>query len=67
MSGDANEVKTSKRTKKMVKRDASDKRTALIVGGGPAGTTCAETLRQNGFTGTSFKCKHLPLNGLIRI
>jgi len=51
VSGDANEVKTSKRTKKMVKRDASDKRTALIVGGGPAGTTCAETLRQNGFTG----------------
>lgn len=38
----------------MVKRDASNKRTVLIVGGGPAGVTCAETLRQNGFTGMSW-------------
>jgi hypothetical protein len=28
-----------------------DKRTFLIVGGGPAGLTCAETLRQEGFAG----------------
>jgi len=35
----------------MCKRDLSDKRKFIIVGGGPAGLSAAETLRQNGYTG----------------
>jgi nitrite reductase/ring-hydroxylating ferredoxin subunit len=35
----------------MVKRDPNDKRRYVIVGGGPAGLLCAETLRQSNFTG----------------
>lgn len=38
-------------TPKMCKRDLSDKRKFVIVGGGPAGLSAAETLRQNGYTG----------------
>lgn len=33
------------------KRDPNDKRTYVIVGGGSAGKSCAETLRRFGFTG----------------
>eukprot|EP00388_Colpodella_angusta_P040963 GDKK01051781.1.p1 GENE.GDKK01051781.1~~GDKK01051781.1.p1 ORF type:complete len:659 (+),score=255.28 GDKK01051781.1:21-1997(+) len=36
---------------KMAKRDPNNKTTFVIVGGGPAGLCCAETLRQDGFTG----------------
>ena len=35
----------------MVKRDPSNDKKMVIVGGGAAGLTCAETLRQSGFTG----------------
>lgn len=35
----------------MAKRDPSNQHTFVIVGGGPAGQTCAETLRQSDFTG----------------
>lgn len=35
-----------------VKRNAADKRRAVIIGGGPAGFTTAETLRQNGWAGS---------------
>lgn len=35
----------------MVKRDLSNTQRYVIIGGGPAGLSCAETLRQSGFTG----------------
>ena len=35
----------------MATRDPADKRKFVIVGGGPAGLTCAVTLRQCGYTG----------------
>ena len=35
----------------MAKRDPGNKTKMVIVGGGPAGLNCAETLRQSGFTG----------------
>jgi len=40
-----------KRTPKMVSASPSDDRIFVIVGGGAAGATCAETLRQEGFQG----------------
>ncbi|XP_053986029.1 apoptosis-inducing factor 3 isoform X1 [Hylaeus volcanicus] len=41
----------NRRVKKMSKLDANNKTTVVIVGGGPAAATCAESLRQEGFTG----------------
>jgi NADPH-dependent 2,4-dienoyl-CoA reductase/sulfur reductase-like enzyme len=35
----------------MAKRDPNDKRRYVIIGGGPAGLMCAETLRQSDYTG----------------
>jgi NAD(P)H-nitrite reductase large subunit len=35
----------------MAKRDPADKRRFVIIGGGAAGLTCAETLRQSNYTG----------------
>ncbi|XP_055694842.1 apoptosis-inducing factor 3-like isoform X2 [Lutzomyia longipalpis] len=45
------ELETNKRVKDMAKRDPSNVRTFVIVGGGPSGVTCAQTLREEGFTG----------------
>lgn len=45
------ELQANKRTLLMTKRDVNDSRIFLIVGGGPSGATCAETLRVKGFTG----------------
>lgn len=39
------------RIKEMTKYDSNNKTTFVILGGGAAGGTCAETLRQEGFTG----------------
>ncbi|XP_011251245.1 apoptosis-inducing factor 3 isoform X2 [Camponotus floridanus] len=41
----------NKRVKDMSARDPENIKTVVIVGGGPAGATCAESLRQEGFTG----------------
>lgn len=41
----------NKRVKDMCARDPGNVKTVVIVGGGPAGATCAENLRQEGFTG----------------
>ncbi|XP_055922847.1 apoptosis-inducing factor 3 isoform X2 [Eupeodes corollae] len=41
----------NKRLKDMVRRDENDDRTIVVVGGGPSGGVCVETLRQEGFTG----------------
>lgn len=35
----------------MTKRDPNNKTHFVILGGGPAGLNCAETLRQSGFSG----------------
>ena len=35
----------------MAKRDPQDSRRFVIIGGGPAGLNCAETLRQSNYTG----------------
>lgn len=35
----------------MTKRDLADKRNFVIIGGGPAGLNCAETLRYSGYSG----------------
>jgi NADPH-dependent 2,4-dienoyl-CoA reductase/sulfur reductase-like enzyme/nitrite reductase/ring-hydroxylating ferredoxin subunit len=57
------EIKPSKRTKAMVEYNINDKRLFLIIGGGAAGVTCAETLRQVGYKGKILvlsKEKYLP-------
>lgn len=45
------ELETSKRTKPMAKYDARDSQSIVVIGGGPSGATCVETLRQEGYTG----------------
>ena len=45
------DLEANKRTKMMSLRDAKDDRTYIVIGGGPSGAICAETIRQNGFTG----------------
>ncbi|XP_016963019.1 apoptosis-inducing factor 3 [Drosophila biarmipes] len=49
--------------KKMVRRNWQDQRCFVVVGGGPSGAVCVETLRQEGFTGrVILVCReqHLP-------
>jgi len=49
--------------KKMVRRNWQDKKCFVVVGGGPSGAICVETLRQEGFTGRLIlicREKHLP-------
>ena len=40
-----------KKSMPLAKRDPDNKTHFVIIGGGPAGLNCAETLRQSGFTG----------------
>lgn len=49
--GKRKDLEFSKRTKQMCEQDPSDHTTVVIVGGGPAAAVCAESLRQEGFTG----------------
>lgn len=42
---------SGKRIKTMAKRDPENPASYVIIGGGGAGASCAETLRQEGFTG----------------
>jgi len=52
VSAPASQLGTNfRRTPSMCSRQPSDNRLFVIVGGGPAGATCAETLRSNGYTG----------------
>ncbi|EDW90375.1 apoptosis-inducing factor 3 [Drosophila yakuba] len=51
------------RIKRMVSRNWQDQRRFVVLGGGPSGAICVETLRQEGFTGRlTLVCreKHLP-------
>lgn len=41
----------NKRTRDTSAHDPENTKTVVIVGGGPSGATCAESLRQEGFTG----------------
>lgn len=45
------DLQSNKRVKKMVKRNLNEAQSIVVVGGGPAGATCVETLRQEGFEG----------------
>ncbi|KOX70127.1 Apoptosis-inducing factor 3 [Melipona quadrifasciata] len=49
--GNRKDLEFSKRIKQMYEQDPSDQTTVVIVGGGPAAAVCAESLRQEGFTG----------------
>ncbi|XP_048247566.1 apoptosis-inducing factor 3-like isoform X1 [Haliotis rufescens] len=63
VKADAETVKKASRVKSMVKHVADNKQTFVLVGGGPATVECAETLRQEGFTGKVVivtREKHLP-------
>lgn len=41
----------NKRLKDMVRRDPNNDQCFIVIGGGPSGGICVETLRQEGFTG----------------
>lgn len=45
------DLQANKRVKDMVKRDPNNDTTFVVIGGGPSGGICVETLRQEGFTG----------------
>ncbi|KAK7078635.1 Apoptosis-inducing factor 3, partial [Halocaridina rubra] len=45
------ELLANKRTKPMANRDPENLTTFVVIGGGAAGATCVEKLRQEGFTG----------------
>ncbi|CAH2093750.1 unnamed protein product [Euphydryas editha] len=45
------DLKSNKRSKDMSMVSACDESSVVIVGGGPSGATCAETLRSEGFKG----------------
>lgn len=45
------DLEINRRVKGMVDYCRSNRKVTVIVGGGPSGATCAETLRQEGFSG----------------
>ncbi|XP_043492170.1 apoptosis-inducing factor 3 isoform X1 [Polistes fuscatus] len=45
------DLEINKRVKDMCEYDVKNPKTTLIIGGGPSAATCAESLRQEGFTG----------------
>lgn len=45
------DLELNRRVKSMVGFCKVNRKLAVIVGGGPSGATCAETLRQEGFSG----------------
>lgn len=45
------DLQANRRIKDMVKRDPLNDCTFVVIGGGPSGGICAETVRQEGFTG----------------
>lgn len=45
------ELIANKRIKKMVRRDLKENQRIVVIGGGPSGAVCVETLRQEGFSG----------------
>lgn len=45
------DLELNRRVKKMCEQDSNNQTTVVIVGGGPAAATCAESLRQEDFTG----------------
>ncbi|KAF2894366.1 hypothetical protein ILUMI_11807 [Ignelater luminosus] len=45
------ELKTNRRVKAMVKRHPNNDQHFVVIGGGPSGAVCVETLRQEGFQG----------------
>ncbi|XP_020288513.1 apoptosis-inducing factor 3 isoform X2 [Pseudomyrmex gracilis] len=45
------DLETNRRLKDMSPYNSDNAKTVVIIGGGPAGATCAESLRQEGFTG----------------
>lgn len=45
------DLQANKRLKDMVRRDPKNDVTFVVIGGGPSGGICVETLRQEGFTG----------------
>jgi apoptosis-inducing factor 3 len=51
VSGPEAAFKSHKRVPEMCARNLADARVFVILGGGPAGITCAETLRQRMFGG----------------
>ncbi|XP_043526107.1 apoptosis-inducing factor 3-like isoform X2 [Frieseomelitta varia] len=51
VKGKRKDLEFNKRTKQMCEQDPSNQTTVVIVGGGPAAAVCAESLRQEGFTG----------------
>lgn len=56
-------LQTGRRSKPLSRKQAGNEETILIIGGGAAAQTCAETLRQEGFTGNiimATKEKNLP-------
>ncbi|XP_055614254.1 apoptosis-inducing factor 3-like isoform X2 [Uranotaenia lowii] len=45
------ELQAGKRQRTMAARQLEDDRTFVVIGGGPSGAVCAESLRQEGFAG----------------
>ncbi|KAH8412807.1 hypothetical protein KR009_005852 [Drosophila setifemur] len=45
------ELGRNRRVKRMVRRQLQDRRCFIVVGGGPSGAVCVETLRQEGYKG----------------